>query len=77
MHQEPDMGFDPESHHFLIPDELFFLKILFIYFYLRERESMRVSGEGHKGREKEKESEADSILTREPYLGLNLMTMRS
>ena len=49
----------------------FVLKFLFIY--SRETES---AYEGRKGKG-EKESQADSILSMEPHVGLDLMMLRS
>ena len=82
MHREPDVGLDPGSpgsrpgpkagakplRHPGIPNFSFF-KDLFIY--LRERESMSRRGE------RETESQADSALSTEPDVGLDLMTLRS
>ena len=48
----------------------FFLR--FIYLFDREREK-----EHKQGRGAEREGEAGSPLSREPYAGLNLTTMRS
>ena len=51
---------------------IYILQILFIY---SDRE--RAHREGQSGGERERESQADSKLSAEPNVGLNLMTLKS
>lgn len=51
--------------------------ILFIYIFVRERGREQASMAGKAEGEEERESQADSMLSTEPDLGLDLTTLRS
>lgn len=59
----------------------YFLLVTFIFLKdfisFTDRESMSMGKSRGKGRGKGKESQADSALSAEPTVGLNLMTLRS